>query len=125
MDSILETVKAHLGLTEDDITFNEQIIDDINSVFMILHQLGVGPSEYFAIEDESETWNDFFGDAKNVNAVKTYMYMKVKLMFDPPTTSFFANIYAGPMQGTGMSIKLHCRSRRGVIQNGIYRIRVP
>lgn len=88
MDSILETVKAHLGLTEDDITFNEQIIDDINSVFMILHQLGIGPSEYFAIEDESETWNDFFGDAKNVNAVKTYMYMKVRLMFDPPTTSF-------------------------------------
>lgn len=87
MESILATVKAHLGLTEDDTSFDEQITDNINSVFMILNQLGVGPKTCFAIEDDSETWSDFLGTATNLNAVKTYMYMRVRLMFDPPTSS--------------------------------------
>lgn len=87
MDSILNSVKKKLGIQEDYTHFDEDIIMDINSVFMILNQLGVGPDEPFTIEDEYDTWDDFIDDIR-IEAVKSYMYMRVRLMFDPPTTGF-------------------------------------
>lgn len=87
MDSILNSIKKKLGIQEDYHHFDEDIIMDINSVFMVLNQLGVGPDEPFVIEDEYDTWDDFIDDTR-VEAVKSYMYMKVRLMFDPPTTGF-------------------------------------
>ena len=87
MDSILNSVKKKLGIQEDYPHFDEDIIMDINSVFMILNQLGVGPDEPFTIEDEYDTWDDFIDDHR-IEAVKSYMYMRVRLMFDPPTTGF-------------------------------------
>ena len=59
----------------------------INSVFMILNQLGVGPSDGFSITDKTAVWSDFISDNKNLEAVKSYMYMKVRLLFDPPLSS--------------------------------------
>ena len=59
----------------------------INSVFLNLTQLGVGPSEGFLIEDDTATWDDFIGDSNQLQAVKSYVYLKVKLLFDPPLSS--------------------------------------
>lgn len=86
-DSILTSVKKMLGVTEDYEYFDADIIMHINSVFMVLHQLGVGPTECFSISDKTSVWADFFEDQTDVAAVKTYMYAKVRLMFDPPTSS--------------------------------------
>jgi len=88
MDSILTSVKKLLGITEEYTQFDTDIIFHINSVFMILHQLGVGPEQPFTISDKESKWSDFIGDTDNIEAVKTYMYMKVKLLFDPPQSSF-------------------------------------
>lgn len=87
MDSILTSVKKLLGITKDYTVFDDDLIIHINSVFMILHQLGVGPDKPFSISDASATWNDFKEDKDNIEAVKTYVYMKVRLMFDPPQAS--------------------------------------
>lgn len=87
MDSILSSVKKMLGLTEEYDYFDPDIIMHINSVFMILNQLGVGPQNGFSISDKTSTWGEYLSDNSNLEAVKTYMYMKVRLMFDPPLSS--------------------------------------
>lgn len=87
MDSILTSTKKLLGITEDYEHFDVDIITHINSVFMILTQIGVGPSEGFFIEDKNSKWTDFIPDASPVKmkAVQTYMYLRVRILFDPPT----------------------------------------
>lgn len=87
MESILTSVKKMLGIPEDYEHFDADIIMHINSVFMILTQLGVGPAEGFIIMDEDATWNDFIQDNKKIQSVKSYMYLKVRLLFDPPLSS--------------------------------------
>ena len=85
--SILTSIKKMLGIAEDYTEFDEDIITHINSVFLNLTQLGVGPEEGFMIEDDTATWEDFIDDSIRLQAVKTYMYLKVKLLFDPPLSS--------------------------------------
>ena len=87
MDSILVSIKKLLGIAADYTHFDPDIIMHINSAFSVLTQLGVGPPEGFRIEDDAKTWNDFIGDATRIDAVKSYIYLKVGLMFDPPTSS--------------------------------------
>ena len=87
MESILTSIKKLLGISEDDSYWDQDIIMHINSVFSILTDLGVGPSEGFRIEDDLATWNDFIGTNINYESVKSYMYLKVKLLFDTSTTS--------------------------------------
>ena len=88
MESILTSVKKHLGIVEEYDHFDDQLIEHINSAFMILHQLGVGPSEGFKIEDDSSIWSDFIStDGPNIESVKTYIFLKVKLFFDPSDSS--------------------------------------
>lgn len=87
MDSILISVKKMLGITADYTHFDDDIIMHINSVFMILNQLGVGPEEGFMIESDRETWDEFIKDEFTIESVKSYMYLKVGLLFDPPTSS--------------------------------------
>lgn len=86
MNSILTSIKKLLGIQKEYTHFNDDIIMHINSVFMILTQLGVGPPEGFTIEDETSEWTDFV-DTDKIAAVKTYVYNKVKLIFDPPLSS--------------------------------------
>ena len=83
MESILTSIKKLLGIAEDYTHFDNDIIIHINSVFMTLTQLGVGPSEGFYIEDKYAEWIDFIDDPARLQAVKTYIYLKVKLVFDP------------------------------------------
>ena len=87
MDSILTSIKKLLGIAEEHTQFDVDIINHINTVFMILTQIGVGPPEGFSITGAYETWGDFLSDSTNLEGVKTYVYMKVQLMFDPPTSS--------------------------------------
>lgn len=88
MESILITIKQMLGPGAEHEHFDLEIIAHINSVLADLAQMGVGPSEGFLIEDETSTWSDFIGtDTTKFEAVKTYIYLRVKLVFDPPTSS--------------------------------------
>lgn len=87
MKSILTSIKLLLGITEEYEAFDQQIIAHINSVFMILTQLGVGPPEGFMIDNKADTWNEFISDEKKMQLVKSYMYLKVKMLFDPPSSS--------------------------------------
>lgn len=87
MDSILTSVKKMLGITSEYTHFDADIIIHINSVFMILNQLGVGPKEGFSISSDVETWDEFTNDNLTIESVKSYMYLKVGLLFDPPTSS--------------------------------------
>lgn len=87
-DSILITTKNALGLSADYEAFDSDVIMHINSVFFKINQLGVGPDEGFSIEGVEEKWSDYIASSKELHAVKTYMYLSVRLMFDPPTTSF-------------------------------------
>lgn len=86
MDSILTSIKKDLGIAEAYEHFDSDITRHINSVFMILNQLGVGPSECFTITDKYDLWPDFMEDGQ-IELVKSYMYLKVRLLFDPPTSS--------------------------------------
>ena len=85
MESILDSIKKLLGIQPEYRAFDEDLIIHINTVFIILNQLNIGPEEGFMIVDGSESWDDF---VKGINEtmVKTYIYLKVRLMFDPPTS---------------------------------------
>lgn len=87
-NSILDSTKKKLGIDFDDADYDEDIVDHINSVFSTLHQLGVGPEEGYEIENRTNLWVEFLGGNKLINSVKSYVYHKVRLQFDPPTTSF-------------------------------------
>ena len=87
MDSILTSVKKMLGPEEDYEHFDPDIIMHINSVFMILNQLGVGPKAMFHIEDKEAIWSDFMPEGEMLELVKSYMYLRVRMLFDPPQSS--------------------------------------
>lgn len=87
MDSILTSIKKLLGITEEYEHFDQDIIMHINSVFSVLTQLGVGPAEGFRIEDDGAEWSEFLQDDFRLEFVKTYIYLKVRLAFDPPLSS--------------------------------------
>ena len=87
MDSILNSIKKLLGITEEYKHFDQDIIIHINSVFSILRQIGVGPEEGFIITDSTSTWDEFTVDDIKIESVKTYVYLKVRLIFDPPSSS--------------------------------------
>jgi hypothetical protein len=82
MDSILTSIKKLLGITEEYTHFDADIIAHINSVFADLAQMGVGPSKGFIIWDSSAIWDDFISDNLLLQSVKSYMYLRVKILFD-------------------------------------------
>ena len=86
MESILTSIKKLLGIQEEYTNFDNDIIMHINSTFSTLTQLGVGPSNGFIIKDKSSTWDEFISDNR-LECVKSYVYLKVRLLFDPPSTS--------------------------------------
>ena len=87
MESILTSIKKLLGIPEEYEHFDGDIILHINSVFMILNQLGVGPKEVYRIADKEDHWLDFVTDYDDLDAVKSYVYLRVKQLFDPPQSS--------------------------------------
>jgi hypothetical protein len=89
--SILTSTKKILGLDESYTAFDWDVITHINAAFSILNQLGVGPLEGFFIEDSSTEWGDYPVPDNQLHLVKTYVYLKVRILFDPPGTSFLLN----------------------------------
>ena len=91
--SILTTTKKTLGLSEDYTVFDEEIILHINSVLGTLNQLGLGPEEGFEIEDAEAVWDDFLQGDLRLSPVKSYTYLRVRLLFDPPDIGFVLTAY--------------------------------
>jgi hypothetical protein len=88
MDSILTSIKKSLGIEAEYKGFDSDIISGINSALMALNQLGVGPVEGFVVSDDTATWDLLIGTAKNLEGIKSYIYLKTRLLFDPPGSSF-------------------------------------
>ena len=89
-ESILTSIKKLLGITEDYQHFDQDLIMHINSVLMTLTQIGVGPVGGMLITDDSTTWEEFAGEVTDLGGIQSYVYLKVKLLFDPPQTSSVA-----------------------------------
>lgn len=93
-ESILNSTKKVLGLDATYTPFDQEVLTHINAAFSILHQLGVGPEDGFFIEDEVPEWSDFIllvNTEHTLGLIKTYVNLKVRMLFDPPTTSFLIN----------------------------------
>lgn len=106
MDSILDSIKTLLGIEvkiledpsgeeydDGDTNFDQELIMYINSVFTILNQLGGGSGEGFKISSREEKWEDYFLEDSIIQLVQSYMYLKIRLMFDPPQNSFLVNTF--------------------------------
>ncbi len=91
-DSILESIKKELGGEINHTGFDMPIITQINSAIMVLNQIGVG-THGFRIEDNKAKWEDLLGDRTDLESVKTYIYLKTKLVFDPPSSSFLVDAF--------------------------------
>ena len=88
MESILTTVKNLLGIDEEDVSFDTDVIVSINTAIPSLSQMGIGPPNGFIVISADNTWSEYIGDSLvNLEGVKTYLYLKTKLIFDPPTNS--------------------------------------
>lgn len=87
--SILNSIKSAAGVNLEDSAFDDELILHTNSVFMILRQIGVGPETPFSIEDDSAEWTDFTEDESLLPLIRGYVTLKVRLLFDPPTSSAF------------------------------------
>ena len=92
-ESIFKTIKSLLGPEAEYDVFDPDILIFINGALATLTQLGIGPAEGFRITGETETWRDLLGDYKDLESVKTYIYMKVRLVFDPPSSSSVMSAY--------------------------------
>ena len=93
MESILTSIKKMLGIEADYTHFDPDIIVGINTALMTLCQIGVGPTNGFSILGDTETWGNFLGSTTSLEAVKTYVYLRVKLVFDPPSSSALIDSY--------------------------------
>ena len=91
--SIFKTIKSLLGPESDYDAFDNDIIIFINSAIATLTQLGIGPPAGFRITGDTETWTDLVGSYEDLDSVKSYIYMKVRLAFDPPSNSSVLNAY--------------------------------
>lgn len=87
MESILDSIKKLLGITKEYTHFDSDLIMHINTVLSILTQLGIGPEKGFSISDNEAKWKDFIGEDSRLESVKSFIHLKVKLLFDPPMSS--------------------------------------
>jgi len=93
MASILNSTKKALGLAEDYTPFDPEIIMHINSVLGTLNQLGIGPEMGYAIADATPTWEEFLGNDPRLNPAQSYMYLRVKFLFDPPDVGYLVTAF--------------------------------
>lgn len=118
MESILTSIKKLLGIAEDYEHFDPDIIIHINSAFTILTQLGVGPPGGFSIVDETTMWIDFVPDMSMVESVKSYVYLRVRLLFDPPSSSAVIESINRMISEFEWRLNVAAESKEG-IQNGV------
>lgn len=106
-DSILNSVKKVLGLEPEYTPFDQDILMHINTVFSTLNQLGLGPSQGFMIEDDKALWVAFLGNDIRLNSIKTYVCLRVRLLFDPPTTSYLIQSIKEQIQELEWRLSVH------------------
>ena len=111
-ESILDSTKKALGVGADYDVFDPDIIMHINTVFVVLHQLGVGPPEGYQITGDSESWEDYTQNLILLNSVKTYVYMKVRMVFDVPQTAHLVAALETQIKELEWRINVH---REGVL----------
>lgn len=111
-ESILTTIKKMLGLDEDYTPFDTDIIVNINSAFMELTQLGVGPEEGFQITDANSVWGDFIRNNEMIGAVTNYIYLSVKTLFDPPSNSFVMDAMQKQIEKLGWRLNVQAESKK-------------
>jgi hypothetical protein len=118
-NSILLLTKKKIGISPDDHAFDEDIITDINAVIFSLNLIGIG-EEGFSISDASATWTDLLGEnVKIYEAVKTFIYLKVKLMFDPPSSSFVVSALEKQISEIEWKLNFKYESKNNEEQNRI------
>ena len=113
-DSILNNLKKMLGMDAEFKAFDQDLIIHINSVFMTLHQLGVGPKNVFRISGSTETWSSFLADSRSeddLSAVKDYIYLKLRILFDPPSSSYVLSALESQMKE--LEWRLNVQAERG------------
>ena len=113
-DSILNNLKKMLGMDAEFKAFDQDLIIHINSVFMTLHQLGVGPKNVFRISGSTETWSSFLADSKSeddLSSVKDYIYLKLRILFDPPSSSYVLSALESQMKE--LEWRLNVQAERG------------
>lgn len=93
MESILTSIKKQLGIVEEYTQFDPDLVIHINTVFGVLNQLGVGPPEGYSIVDQNDLWEDFLPAGQKLEFVKSYVYLKVRMIFDPPASSVIAEAF--------------------------------
>jgi len=111
-NSILASIKKMLGLEDDYTPFDMDIIVHINSALMTLNQLGVGPDKGFQIEGYNETWDDLEISLEMIGAVKNYIYLSVKTLFDPPTNSFVMDAMQKQIEQLGWRLNVQAESKK-------------
>lgn len=109
-DSILVTIKKMLGLEDNYTPFDVDVMVHINAALMSLTQLGIGPKEGFTITDYTQTWSDFITNEVKLGAVKTYVYLKVKMVFDPPTNSYLMDAMKQQAEEIGWRLNVQAES---------------
>lgn len=105
--SILNSTKKILGIANDYTAFDQDIITHINTAFSTLTQLGVGPADGFMIEDDSAVWAEFIDIDIQLNSVKSYVFLRVRLLFDPPGTSYLINAYQDQIKELEWRLNTH------------------
>lgn len=113
-ESILLSVKKMLGLDKDYDVFDPELIIHINTVFGTLHQLGVGPEDQFRITGDSEVWSDFTTEGEQTDEVKSYVYLRVRLLFDPPSSSFVLSSFKEQLQELEWRLNVKADEIKGI-----------
>ena len=113
-ESILLSVKKMLGLDKDYDVFDPELIIHINTVFGTLHQLGVGPEEQFRISGDSDLWSDFTTEGEQTDEVKSYVYLRVRLLFDPPSSSFVLSSFKEQLQELEWRLNVKADEIKGI-----------
>lgn len=112
-ESILDSTKKVLGIAVDYTAFDDQIVLFINTAFSNLNQLGVGPETGFHIEDKTPTWDDFLTDGDETqNNVKSYVYLSVRLVFDPPQTAYLVQAFEAQLEELGWRINVRREEKK-------------
>jgi len=91
VDSILDSIKGQLGIATGDLNFDNDVIMNVNTALMSVQQLGIGPTTGFSISSSEDLWEDLLGDRLDLDGVKTYIYLKTRLTFDPPQNGFLVD----------------------------------
>lgn len=117
-DSILSSTKRALSIPVDYSVFDADIVMHINSVFSTLNQMGVGPIDGFEIEDSTALWDQFLLGNARMNFIKTYMYLRVRLIFDPPTTSYLITAYENQKTELEWRISVQRETRTTLLLGG-------